>query len=147
MLSLELFWFVALSMLAPASDAPVKVSGERLSVESDGDELRVRSFQAQKRSGHAGGTATLAVPGPEPVWLNVTCIRVIDADTLLIGGFISNAAFLPARTRAVFAVRDGGEGEGSRDFVSALHSGTCECEDPIASLEAIAGGEIEIDQR
>lgn len=145
---------VALSVLSlsplPASSAmakpTVQASGEGLFFESFGGELRVFSFHAHEIDGEVQGNAVLARPGPQAnLHVEITCIRVVDSDTLLIGGILQKATeFLPEGSESVFAVRDGGQGGQAQDFLSALHEGTCESEQPLTTLGPIDAGTINV---
>ena len=93
--------------------------------------LRLFSFHAQEIDGVASGNAVLARPGPgDNLHVDINCIRVVDSNTLVIGGTLQKATeFLPEGYQEVFEVRDGGEGN-DQDSLSALFNGTCEDELP-----------------
>src|SRR5215831_4974060 len=132
---LKLAMVVALVLspsLLPASSAmaqpTVNASGNGIFFVSFGGELRLFSFHAQENNGEVTGNAVLASPGSsDNLHVDVNCIRVLDSNTLVIGGLLQKATeFLPEGYQLVFAVRDGGNEAKDQDFLSALHNGTCE---------------------
>ncbi|WP_437578337.1 hypothetical protein [Sorangium sp. So ce887] len=144
--------FLPLSLLsvpnAAAQEVVVRASGQGFFFTAFGGALRVFAFTAvQREDGTVMGQVVLfSQASGARIHIEVTCIRVVDSNTVVVGGVVtqSTSPGLVGR-QVVFAVSDGGEGIGSVDFVSPLFEGTCESNRPLESLLPIDAGNVQVD--
>src|SRR5262245_14027432 len=93
-------WALSISPLlawsAMASQPTVLASGQGIFFDAFVT-LRLFSFHAQEIDGKVTGNAVLAQPGPgDNLHIDINCIRVVDSDTLVLGGVLQKATeFLP----------------------------------------------------